>query len=38
MTKSGMAVYGTAGVFGVIGLVFTLIGLFVLRKPPDTAP
>jgi hypothetical protein len=32
MTKSDAAVYGTAGVFGLIGLVFGFVAMFVLRR------
>lgn len=33
MTRSDLAVYGTAGMFGFMGLVFGAAGLFLLRKP-----
>jgi hypothetical protein len=34
MSKSGPAIYGTAGMFGLIGLVFGFVGMFVLGRGP----
>jgi hypothetical protein len=33
MVRSGMAIYGTAGMFGLIGTLFTIVGIFAMRRP-----
>ena len=38
LSKAEIAVYGTAGMFMLCGLVFGAVGLFLMRRPKGLSP